>query len=108
MDRSIINSSRYQGGSHHLILVDAILVMVYVWFVLPHQHPSNNKFTGMKEITRQLTMKELEEPEGVGSDMCECGVGDQSKIIASLRRELVQKDAEINRLMQERQTANMK
>ncbi len=61
MLRSVVHYNRYRESSHYMLLVDAVLVMVYVWFVMPYHTASQNKFTGVKEMERQYIRERLEQ-----------------------------------------------
>ncbi len=58
--RSVVHYNRYRESSHYMLLVDAVLVVVYVWFVMPYHTPSQNRFTGIKEMERQYIREKLE------------------------------------------------
>lgn len=58
--RSLIRYDKYENSSTHLIIIDAVLVMLYIWFILPYHRTNMNKFTGKREMQRQLNKQKID------------------------------------------------
>jgi len=110
ISRSIINYNQYKESSHYLLLIDAVLVFAYTWLVMPYHNMSQNKFTGIKEMQRQLAQQEIEnemneedmeEQQSIDAKKCSCNYADDrhDKLIKMLKDEISQKNIQIEQLI---------
>lgn len=104
MYRAVIKPNQYRTGSYYLLLIDCILVFIYVYFVMPHHNMSNNKFTGIKEIDRQLEQQIMidEINDKLSSEMVEmddkCPANNFKETIEMLRKQVKERDQRIKQL----------
>ncbi len=106
IQKSIINSNRYKNSSHYLLLIDIVLITIYVWFIMPYHKSTNNKFSGIKEIRRQLSREEIESTieelqrkrmEDAINKNCQCS--EQNALtIESLKKQLANKEIIITKM----------
>ncbi len=98
--KSVIHVEKYKQSSHYLLLLDAALVIAYVWLVMPYHTPTQNKFSGIREMQRQMARQQIDELiDDIGQEQAQCGCGtDYTKLINELKQQIEQKDIEIDRL----------
>ncbi len=93
VDRALIHYKKYNGSQYHLILIEALLIFIYGYYVHPYMIKSNNRFSGISEINRQMAITQLEEQIAIAEECndIEC----YKALTEKLKLQLQERDAEI-------------
>lgn len=93
VDRSLVNYNKYNGSQHHLLLIDIFLVFTFAQFVLPYMKLTNNKFSGIKEMDRQLFSIDREQARLDAEEECDIDCYKQRN--DELKKQLKERDERI-------------